>query len=397
MTLGARIAVAAGLLICSVSRAYAATKFSLLPIFSLAESYNDNIRLTSNDHVADFLTTSLLGFALEYGGEKRSGSFQYDTLFQSYANHSQYNTYGGTNFLSLSDSEILSPTINLQLNDSAVIGSITGGVLAANSGAVTSQVAQSAVSNSSGVSNSLAVQMNKRLGDLWTTQLSAQQNLNSNDFQTYYIQGGGPSALYSLRPTLQLGAGYTFFDFRFSNQPASETHTVQGLLNWTPTELLKAAFSAGFATFDKMGGDVSIQGKLVGFGSISYRGERWSIDARGGQLPSGTGGLGGAGVQRGGSGTFKYALRRHTSMYFGGSYSQFDGGGSNSEFLSYGAGISQQPYKWLQLFAAYQGYQQKVSSASNVTGLSSPIGQTAVSNMYTVGASIAFDVLDYSL
>ena len=397
MTLRAKIILVAGVVLSAVSRAYAATRFSLFPILNLSEGYNDNIKLTANDHIGDFVTTSLLGFALDFGGEKRTGAFQYNTLIQSYAEHSQYNSYAGTNFLSLSDNEILSPTLSLGLNDSAVIGSITGGVLAANSGAVTSQVAQSAVSNTSGASNSLNLQLNKRLGDLWTTQLNAQQYFNSNGFQTYYIQGGGPSALYALRPNLQVGAGYTFLDYRFNNQSASETHSVTGLLNWNPTELLKTAFSAGIAVFDNMGGQPSVQGKPVGFGSISYSGERWTITTSGGQGASGTGGLGGAGVQRGSSEVFSYALQRHTFLNFGSSYTQFDGGGSNSQVLSYGGGISAQPYRWLTLFAAYQGFQEKVSSASNVSGLTSPLGQTATSNMYTVGLSVTFDALDYAI
>ena len=43
------------------------------------------------------------------------------------------------------------------------------------------------------------------------------------------------------------------------------------------------------------------------------------------------------------------------------------------------------------------GPMQTVSSASNVTGLTLPLGQTAASNMYTVGLSATFDALDYAL
>ncbi len=395
MTLRERILILTGALLCAVSPAYAATRFSLLPILNLSEGYNDNVELTSNNHIGDFVTTSLLGFAVNFDGEKRSGSFQYDTLLQTYAEHSQFDRYAQTNFLSLADNETLSPTLSLSLNDSAVIGSVTGGVLAANSGVITPQVAQSAVSNTSGASNSFNAQLNKQLSDLWTTQVSAQQYFTSNGLQTYYIQGGGPSLLYKLQPNLQVGMGYSFVDFRFSNQAASESHTIQALTYWNPTERLKLGLSTGIALFDNMGGNPSLQGKPAGIGSISYGGERWTFNATGGQVPSGTGGLGGAGVQLGGSGTFRYALRRHTFLNLGSSYSEFDGGGSNSHILSYGGGVSTQPYRWLVLFAAYQGFQSQVSSANNVSGLASPIGQTATSNMYTLGLSITFEAFDY--
>ena len=391
------IILAFGLSLCAASRARSATLLNLYPILDVSEGYNDNIALTANKHKGDFLTTVLAGFTLDFGGGSRNGAFEYDTLFQTYAGHSQFNSYAGTNFLSLSDHETLSPTLNLNLSDSAVIGSITGGVLASNAGAVSSQVAQSAIGNTSGVSNDFNLQLDQRLGDFVTASLSAQQDFSSNGFQTYYIQGGGPSALYALTPNLQVGGEYKFLDFRFSNQPATETHSVQALARWNLSELLRVELTTGIAAFDKFGGKTSLQAKPVGNGSITYKRERWTITASGGQLPSGTGGLGGAGVERRGSGTFSYALLRHTSLNFGASYSEFVGGGSNSEFLSYGGGVSTQPYKWLTLFAAYQGFQETVSAASKVSALTTPIGQTAVSNMFALGLSVTFDAFDYAL
>jgi hypothetical protein len=390
------IALTVGFSLLGASHARSATLLSFYPIFDLTEGYSDNIELTANNHKADFVNTALAGFTLDFNGPARSGSFQYDTLIQTFASHTEFNSYAGSNFLALSDQEKIDPTLDLNVNDSAVIGSITGGVLATNSGAVSSQVAQTAVSNSSSVSNVFNLQLNKRLAEFWTTSMTAQQNFYTNALQTYYIQGGGPSLLYALRPELQVGVSYTFLDFRFSNQSASETHSVQALVNWSPTERLKASLSAGIVIFDNLGGNSSLQAKPVGFGSLNYSGERWTITGSGGQVASGTGGLGGAGVEREAYGVINYALQRHTFVNIGASYSQFVGGGSDAEFWSYGAGISNRPYKWLTLFALYQGFRNKVSSASNVTNLTSPLGQTAVSNTYTLGLTLSFDAFDYS-
>jgi hypothetical protein len=397
MTPRVAILLVMGLSLLCVSRARCATLLSLYPILVTTEGYNDNIELTANKHKGDFVTTVLGGFSLDFNGPARTGSFQYDTLVQTFASHSQFNSYAGTNFLSLSDQENFSPTLNLYVYDSTVIGSITGGVLATNSGAVSSQVAQSAVANTSGVSNVFGLQLNKKLGEFWSTTLAAQQSFYSSSFQTYYIQGGGPSLLYALRPELQVGVSYTFLDFRFSNQSASETHVVQALARWNPTERLKLDLSAGILLFDNLGGSPSIQAKPAGLGSIIYTGERWTITGSGGQVASGTGGLGGAGVAREAYGVINYALQRHTSLNFGASYSKFVGGGSNSQFLSYGAGISTRPYKWLTLFALYQGFQDKVSATSNVAALTTPLGKTATSNTYTLGLTITFDAFDYSI
>jgi len=389
-----------GLGLLAAGNARSATLLSLYPILQVTEGYSDNITLAATHHLSDFVTTGVTGFTLDFGGGGRTGSLQYDTVFQSFATHSQFNSYAGTNFVTLVDAETLSPDLSMYVNDSVVVGNITGGLLIGNTGAVSSQVAQAALSNLATESNNFNVQFNRRIGERWTATSGVTQSFYSNGLQTEYTQGGTTSLLYAVLPQLQAGLGYTFTDFRFSNMAPSEAHTPQVVAHWSPTERLKVDLAGGFVAIDNFGGPSgSFLVRPAGSGALSFLGERWTVTLGGGQVASNTGGLGGAGLNRYITGVISYALQRHTFANIGATYSDYVGGGANGSFASFGAGISTQPRKWLTLFAQYQGFSNAISAASSapIGVFTVPPGKTAATNTYTLGLKIAFDVYDFAL
>jgi hypothetical protein len=393
LSLGLSLAFAAG-------NARSATLLSFYPIMQMTESYSDNITLAATHHLSDFITTGVTGFALDLGGGGRTGSFQYDTVFQSYATHTEFNSYAGTNFVTLVDQETLAPNLSMYINDSAVVGKITGGLLVGNTGAVSTQVAQAALTSTQTESNNFNVQFNRQIGARWTAILGVTQNFYSNGIGTEYSQGGTTSLLYTMLPQLQTGLGYTFTDFRFSNEPPGEAHTPQLVAHWSPTERLKVDLAGGFVAIDNFGGPSgSFLVRPAGNGALTFLGERWTITLSGGQIANLTGGLGGVGLNRFVNAVISYALQRHTFANFGASYYDYVGGGANGSFASIGASLSSQPRKWLTLFAQYQGFSNSVSAASSAPlgAFTVPVGKTANTNTYTLGIKIAFDAYDYAL
>ena len=386
-------------MLLALGEARGATVFSLYPILQVTEGYSDNITLAATHHLADFVTTEVAGFSLNFGGEARTGSLQYDTVFQSFATHAQFNSYAGTNFVTLADQETLSPELAMYINDSVVSGKITGGLLVGNTGAVSAQVAQAALANSPTESNNFNLQFNRKIGPRWTATFGVTQNFNANGFQTQFTQGGTLSLLYAVLPQLQTGLGYTFTDFRFSNLAPSEAHTPQVVAHWSPSERLKADVSAGFVAIDNFGSRGSFLVRPAGSGALTFLGERWSVTLGGGQVASGTGGLGGAGLTRFVTGVISYALERHTFVTIGATDAAYAVGGANGSFMSYGAGISTQPRKWLTLFAQYQGFSNSINAANGapLRALTVAPGQTAATNTYTLGLKIAFDAYDFAL
>jgi hypothetical protein len=387
------------LILLGAVRASAETLFSLYPVLQVTEGYNDNITLVATHALGDWVNTDLGGFALDWGGGGRAGSLQYYTIIQTFANYTQFNSYANTNFITLNDQEQLSPTLSMFVNDSVAIGNITGGLLVGNTGALSSQVAQSAVSNTETVSNVFDVNFSKKINENWTAQLGVVQDFYSITTQSSYQQGGTLSLLRSLMPNIQAGLSYTFNDFRFSNEPPSESHSPQLVIDWDITRVFSLDLSGGLVAIDNFGGPSgSFLVKPAGTGTLTYRGERLTASLSGGQNASLTGGLGGTGLTRFASGVVTYALFRNTFAHVGVSYDQFVGGGANGSIISYGAGVSTRPRKWLTLFALYQGFQNSVTSTSfpTITGLTVPMGQTATSNTYLVGVKIAIDVYDHA-
>ncbi len=393
LSLGLSLAVAVG-------NARSATLFSFYPILQVTEGYNDNITLAATHHLSDFVTTGVTGFALDFGGGGRTGSFQYDTVLQNYATHTEFNSYAGTNFVTLVDQETLSPDLSMYINDSAVVGKITGGLLVGNTGAVSSQVAQSALTNTQTESNNFNVLFNRTIGARWTATLGVTQDFYSSGLETEYSQGGMTSLLYTVLPQLQTGLGYTFNDFRFSDMPPGEAHTTQLVAHWSPTERLKVDLAGGVVAIDNFGGPSgSFLVRPAGNGALTFLGERWTVTLGGGQVASITGGLGGAGLNRYVNAVISYALQRHTFANFGASYNDYVGSGASGSFASIGASLSTQPRKWLTLFAQYQGFSNSISAASGapIGAFTVPAGKTATTNTYTLGIKIAFDAYDYAL
>jgi hypothetical protein len=393
------IALSAALVLLGAGVVRAETLFSLYPIMQDTEGYNDNITLSANHHLSDFVNTGVLGFALNYGGAARTGSLQYDTVLQTFASNSRFDSYGSTNFVTLVDQENLSPDLTMFVNDSVVVGSITGGLLVGNTGAVSPQVAQAAVTNTQTETNDFNVELKRQFSESWTGTLAVTQDFYATGFQSSYTQGGSASLLYALMPQVQTGFGYTFTDYRYSNIAPSEAHSPQLLVNWDPTKRLSVNLAGGFVVIDSFGGRGSLLVRPSGTGTVSFRGERWKVSLSGGQNASSTGGLGGTGLNRSVSGVITYALQRHTSLNIGATYSDFVGGGANGSFVSYGAGIATQPRRWLTLYAAYAGYQNSVSSATTAAAGAFTVapGNTATSNSYSVGARIYFDAVDFAL
>jgi len=385
------------------------------PILQVQQMYDDNIRSSAVNPEGDFITNALLGFQLDLLGGARNGSFKYETNAQMFASHPSLNNIGETNFINLNGQENLSPVSSVSLTDSFVMANNSTGLLnGAGAASLNSQVALAAINNTSTASNSFSVQYNRQLNERWSTSFTLEQEFfSSGSFGgDSFQQGGGFAAYYRLNPKTRVGMSYDFTDFRFSGtrsafrssgttsafrfsgtRSATEDHFVQLFLEWNLTPELGFRGSGGGLLADTLdtGG---IQVKPGGTATAYYNGERWQLQLNASQTPGITG-FGGGGITRSVSGEVTYDLYRHTSLFAGMSYYQFQGSREDTQFTSYGGGLNYQPTRWLTLFAQYADTRRSLngSSVPLATGRGAFLapGQQAVTNLYMVGASISFE------
>src|SRR6266852_735571 len=368
------------------------------PILQLQQVYDDNIRSSPVNPEGDFITNTLLGFQLDLRGGARSGSFQYETNAQMFASHPSLNNIGETNFITLNGQEILSPMSSVSLTDSFVMANNSTGLLNGTAAAsLNSQVALAAINNTSTASNVFSVQVNRQLNERWSTSFTLEQEFfSSGSFGAdSFQQGGGFAAYYRLNPKTRVGMSYDFTDFRFSGaRSAVEDHFVQLSLDWNLTPELGFGVSGGPLLTNTLDTG-SIQVKPGGTAAAYYTGERWQLQLNAGQSP------GIPGITRNVLGEITYNLDRHTSLFAGMNYYQFQASGEDSQFISYGGGLNYQPKRWLTLFAQYAGtrWSQNGSSVPLATGSGAFLasGQQTVSNFYIVGARISFEAFRSAL
>jgi len=381
------------------------------PILQLQQVYDDNIRSSPVNPEGDFITNTLLGFQLDLLGGARSGSFQYETNAQMFASHPSLNNIGETNFITLNGQEKLSPGSSVSLTDYALIannstGAALNGINGTAAGASSnSQLALAAINNTNTASNFFNVQLNRQLNERWSTSFKLQQDFltqtqvglsSPGSFgEDSFQQGGGFAAHYRLNPKTRVGISYDFTDFRFSGaRSAVEDHFVQLSLDWNLTPELGFGVSGGPLLTNTLDTG-SIQVKPGGTAAAYYTGERWQLQLNAGQSP------GIPGITRNVLGEITYNLDRHTSLFAGMNYYQFQASGEDSQFISYGGGLNYQPKRWLTLFAQYAGtrWSQNGSSVPLATGSGAFLasGQQTVSNFYIVGARISFEAFRSAL
>jgi hypothetical protein len=232
----------------------------------------------------------------------------------------------------------------------------------------------------------------------WSYDVDARQEVFSTSNALSLLSSVGGHTDYSLSPHTSLGAGYEYYDFRFSNSPSPvETQFPQLRLKWDATRQLEFSGRGGFLISSRPEGGTG-ETRPGYEASTTYLSPHWRISVGAGQTPGITA-SGGAGVVRDASGDLTYLIDRRTTLFAGVSYYEMIGGPNPLSVLSYGGGASYRVNRWLVLYAQYVGLNESSAvqfgpqPVSSSTSSSKPIS----SNILMFGVSLSFEAFRSAL
>jgi hypothetical protein len=347
--------------------------------------YSDNIPLTTkNPTEGDFAGNLVGGFYLYLTSPSRHASLQYATLAQLFAHRSNLDQEGKSQFVRATDLERFSSATTLSLDESFIKDSPAAvAATTSDQGPMFNGVLSALIlAHENSMLSLFGAQLSHSWSNRWLTQLSAgQKTLWSPGNNVSYAQHAQILQSYKLSPYITIGPGYRYYDFRFTvpGRPGADAHWMFANIAFIPIENLTVTGFAGpvvtytFGT-NKQGVDPA------GLGIADFRFPRGDIQVRGGQVPSLTAGLGGAGKRKYVRGGVSYQLTRRLTASFGASFNQFQAVGVHAQLIAYGTEATYRMTGWLTAFARYRGL--RVTKR-----------REAVANYYILGFSFAFEAL----
>jgi hypothetical protein len=311
----------------------------------------------------DAISSVIGGATFDLTGPFRTIELDYLTAGELYAQNSQMDQAFQSQYLGFRDSELLSQTTNLWLADTFIEGQPVFGQSLIGSSGTSPQLGQALLQ-----SNFTSNAFDARFSQAFSERLS----LNANVSQTYYSTSGGNTSesfsqgatarlYYSLTPEFAVGPSYQFQDFRFSNQPRSDTSQPALSANWTPDPRWRLYANVGPVLSSSSRGLSWDVGYAL---NVSYLLERANFVLSTGRSPSITAGYAGAGTSEYASAAVSYEIANRTSLHLYTSYYEISGGGTNEHITSYGTGLSRQLTKHATFFIQYIGFQTNASSTS---------------------------------
>ena len=186
------------------------------------------------------------GFYLDYTSAARYASLHYDTFAQLFTHQTRFDRAGEGQFVSATDDENLSPTTKLRFDELFYRDAPTfvGIVTSDQAPEFNSVAAQLLLANDQATIN----QFNADIVALLGTQLVQRTRRPSDDLleqggsngssnnSTSYEQSISTVTEYHFSDRFSLGAGYRFYDFRFSlpGQPGEQAHWPFVRVGWRP-------------------------------------------------------------------------------------------------------------------------------------------------------------------
>jgi hypothetical protein len=394
--IGFGVTFALALLLGVVTPTRADERLSLFPVVSFSEEFTDNYPLTVINPVLtqpplfpfppgvssppvnsqpprpspsttgsnyDAISSVIGGATFDLTGPFRNTELDYLTAGELYAQNSQMDQAFQSQYVGFRDSEWLSPTMNLWLGDTFIEGQPVFGQSLIGPSGTSPQLGQ-ALLQSNFTTNTFDARFSQAI--------SERLSLNAIVTQTYYSTSGGNTSesfsqgatirmYYSLTPEFEMGPSFQFQDFRFSNQPRSDTSQPALSANWTPASRWKLYGNIGPVLSSSSRGLSWDVGYTL---SVSYLLERANFGVTTGRAPSITAGYAGAGTSEYASASASYEIADRTSLHLYTSYYEISGGGTNNHITSYGAGLSEQLSKNATFFVQYIGFQTNASSTS---------------------------------
>ncbi len=345
------------------------------------------------------------GFFLDYTSAARYVSLHYDTFVQLFTHQTQYDRAGEGQFVSATDDENISPTTKLHLDEffyrdaSAVTMVTTSG----ESPQFNSALALLLLANDQASINQFNAQLQHYWGQKWSSELSVHQTTyfatgnNSTQNSNSYAQSATTATDYHISGHFSLGAGYRFYDFRFTfpGQPGEQAHWpfVRGTLE--PMENLYLSGMVGLVISHTQG----ISGQQVnpaGIGTLEYNFQHGSAAVYGGQEPTLTSAFGTVGLIRGFRGDILYDFTPRLTGSAGGSYYDLSGTGFSGEFVSWGVGLSQRVNKWLSVNTRFVQIRRNETSSTQFLPSNNENGQWAVGDYFIVGLAVSIEALRWS-
>lgn len=382
--------------------------FRFFPELELTGIYGDNIPLRSNNGIGDFAGTGALGFYLDYTSPARFASLHYDTFAQLFAHQTRFDRAGQGQFVHAEDDEKLSHNTRLRLDEIYYRNTPTElNIIAGNEAPQFNTLAAELLLASAQASlNRFVAELTHGWGHNWSSDLSVHQTTlfgnssnsgNSNSSNTSFYQGVSTGTDYHFSGTFSLGAGYRFYDFRFTapGQPGEQAHWPFARVTWSPMDNVYFSGMVGVVVSYTQGTSGS-QVNPAGLASLQYNFRHGHFEVYGGQQPELNADFGGAGELQEVRGAVVYDFTQRLSGTAGGGYYTTSGAGVDAQLATWGFGLSDRVDKWVSVFAQFVEIRRTITGQSQFIPSGSESGKEATGNYFMVGFNASVEAFRWS-
>lgn len=354
--LGASLSTALLMIILSTP-VLATNLLEIWPRISVGEMLTDNLlQQTNSSSGGDAISVVALGGTATVDSRKRTFSLDYATDAQVYARNSGFDEAFQDQYIGLRDNERLSEATTLSASDYFFNGKQMFAQSLIGSSAASPLLSQALAQNTF-LTNSFNAQLNHQFSDRLSSWASVHQTFFSTsggETSESFQQGGELGTYYKVNARLSLGPDLQFNDFRFSNQPRSDSYQPSLAVKWSWSERLTTSGTVGPLI------TTSATETSVGVGytlSSSYVGDRWLFQLFSGRTSSITAGNSGSAVYQYGGAGAAYKLSRRTEAYVNGSLNQFSQTSNNYYSIAYGGGINHELTRSISVFGQFVRFQ----------------------------------------
>jgi hypothetical protein len=377
-------------------------EFSLMPQLTIQGAYDDNTELTPSERKQSVLMVEAPGATFEGSNSAREFYLTYETLLLEHATSTQKNRLFRDNYFALHDLDKIGVNTRLSVDESVLLGnSLGGGIITNDDIPLGPQVMQTLLSNSNTLGSSFALNLQSHYGTSVSWSASVTQTTfsilsNNPDSKYNFAEGASLNVDWNLRERLFAGLGYTFDDFRFSDQamPTTEAHTIALRLGWgagTPLSIIAqvgpviAQNSSGSVAQSTDSSHFSI--KPGYFLSGAYDTRRLSIAITCSQAPGLNSGLGGTAIAQTYTALAQYKITRRATVFSNAGYYATSGINGSSDVMAYSSGLSYVLNEKLSLNVNYINYRTLASGPGANVFVSVP-GSSIVTNLFIVGVTV---------
>ncbi len=402
---GIPLLLAAFFIFATPAAARADSLFRLYPELQINGFYGDNVPFrTPPNEEGDFGTTMVGGFYLDCTSAARYASLHYDTFVQLFAHQTQLDRAGEGQYVQATDDENLSPTTKLHLDELFYRDATSEVAITTTdqSPQFNSYLALLLLANNQASINLFGAQLTHYWGRNWSSELAVHQETlfatsNSNTNGSSYYQGIAVATDYHFTSNFSLGAGYRYYDFRFTfpGRPGQQAHWPFMQATWEPMRNLYLTGMVGVVISHTQGqsGQTFNPG---GIGTATYRFERGQVSVWGGQEPELTSVFGNVGYGRGARGSILYEFTPRLTGSAGMGFYNFQGTGFSGDFISWGVGLSELVNKWLSVNTRFIQIRRNENGSSQFLPSGTEAGQWAVGDYYIVGLAVSIEAFRWS-